>query len=219
MLASARTDSPHRQSFEQTSNGKDAFQNLVQVLRSALGPCSGIDSEDVDPDELQALMRAYESNEAEWKRYAFADETRSYTRNLVDCGNGKSNLLILVWTPGKGSPIHDHANSHCIMKVLKGSLRETLYDHPKPPTQETSHPEPLEITKETIFTENDVTYISDEIGLHRVSSESATEFAISLHLYTPPNAATHGCNLYDEKTGKASHVKQGLPFSERGRKL
>ena len=27
--------------------------------------------------------------------------------------------VILVWTPGKISPIHDHANSHCVMKVYK----------------------------------------------------------------------------------------------------
>lgn len=29
--------------------------------------------------------------------------------------------LILVWSPGKGSAIHDHANAHCVMKVLSYS--------------------------------------------------------------------------------------------------
>ena len=28
---------------------------------------------------------------------------------------GVFNLLLLVWTPGKQSPIHDHVNSHCVM--------------------------------------------------------------------------------------------------------
>jgi hypothetical protein len=27
------------------------------------------------------------------------------------------NQLILVWSPGKSSAIHDHANAHCVMKV------------------------------------------------------------------------------------------------------
>ena len=27
--------------------------------------------------------------------------------------------LILVWTPGKESPIHDHAGSRCVMKVRR----------------------------------------------------------------------------------------------------
>jgi len=34
----------------------------------------------------------------------------------------KSLQLILVWTPGKESPIHDHAGSHCIMKVWVARL-------------------------------------------------------------------------------------------------
>lgn len=53
-----------------------------------------------------------------------------------------------MWTPGKETPVHDHAGSHCIMKVtgshrtgneerilkevqvLRGSLIETRYDWP-----------------------------------------------------------------------------------------
>lgn len=108
----------------------DPFHQLVQDLSDALGPSSGLDSEDVDVDQIEQLLRGYESGIADWERYALADYSRPYTRNLVDIGNGKSNLvcravrmtcrapwerlltilqLILVWTPGKGSPIHDHA--------------------------------------------------------------------------------------------------------------
>lgn len=38
-------------------------------------------------------------------------------------------------------------------------------------------------------------------------------------VYTPPNAATFGCNIFDEVTGRSSHVKQNVFFSERGHKL
>ncbi|OJD17010.1 cysteine dioxygenase [Emergomyces pasteurianus Ep9510] len=95
----------------------DAFHNLVKDLNVVLGPSSGLDSDDVDPMHIQKLMEDYTSNESEWERYAFPDAGRAYTRNLVDEGNGKCNLLILVWSPGKGSAIHDHANAHCVMKV------------------------------------------------------------------------------------------------------
>jgi len=71
----------------------DAFQRLVSDLSDILGPSSGINSDDVDPDELQKLMKAYTSNQADWQQYAFRDPSRSYTRNLVDEGNGKSNLV------------------------------------------------------------------------------------------------------------------------------
>jgi cysteine dioxygenase len=85
----------------------DEFHALVQAINEKLGPSSGIDSADVDEKELQQLMEAYVSNESEWNKYFFASDKIPYTRNLVDKGNGKSNLLILVWGPGKKSPIHE----------------------------------------------------------------------------------------------------------------
>lgn len=53
-----------------------------------------------------------------------------YTRNLVDAGNGKYNLMIVCWGEGHGSAIHDHAGTHCFMKMLQGELREIRYDWP-----------------------------------------------------------------------------------------
>ncbi|KAG7138680.1 Cysteine dioxygenase like protein [Verticillium longisporum] len=75
------------------------FDRLVQALKTALGPSSGLDSDDIDVDYLAALMRDYVSAEKDWAKYAFADASRGYTRNLVDDGNGKSNLcgLCIVW--------------------------------------------------------------------------------------------------------------------------
>lgn len=49
----------------------------------------------------------------------------------MDAGNGKFNLMILCWGPGHGSAIHDHADSHCLMKMLDGKLSEVRYDWPK----------------------------------------------------------------------------------------
>lgn len=69
------------------------FDRLVQALKTALGPSSGLDSDDIDVDYLAALMRDYISSEEDWAKYAFADASRGYTRNLVDDGNGKSNLV------------------------------------------------------------------------------------------------------------------------------
>ena len=132
-------------------------------------------------------------------------------RNLVDEGNGKSNLLIVVWNPDKASPIHDHADAHCVMKILKGSLKETVYT-----VADEEHQSPPEVVKESTFKRDEVTYISDQIGLHKISNASATEVAVSLHLYTPPHAANFGFNLFDEKTGKTTHIKQVGFFSERG---
>ncbi len=54
-----------------------------------------------------------------------------YTRNLVDAGNDKFNLMILCWGEGNGSSIHDHQNAHCFVKMLDGHLKETLFEWPE----------------------------------------------------------------------------------------
>lgn len=69
------------------------FHKLVADLSQILGPSSGLTSKDVDVQQLRDLMEGYISQEEHWRQYAFADLSRGYTRNLVDEGNGKSNLV------------------------------------------------------------------------------------------------------------------------------
>jgi predicted metal-dependent enzyme (double-stranded beta helix superfamily) len=114
--------------------------------------------------------------------------------------------------PGKGSPIHDHANAHCVMKILKGSLKESLYA-----ASPVSGRGPR-LVKETIYNSNEVTYIHDKIGLHKISNPSTTDVAVSLHLYTPPHAANFGFNVFNEENGYAIHFGPTGFFSERGLK-
>ncbi|EPE30201.1 RmlC-like cupin [Glarea lozoyensis ATCC 20868] len=195
-----------------TPKPQDEFHKLVSELSHILGPSSGLTSQDINIEDLHTLMSNYTSSETDWSPYTFADHSRGYTRNLVDRGNGKSNLLLLVWTPGKGSPIHDHADAHCLMKVLKGKLLETRYEFPQ------KAGEPMSVIKETPFEVDQVTYMADELGLHKIWNPDGEEVAVSLHLYTPPNAAKFGCRIYDEKTGKSSHITQSNFYSEYGQK-
>ncbi|KAM3429176.1 hypothetical protein MY1884_002275 [Beauveria asiatica] len=193
---------------------ENLFEELVLALKSALGPCSGLTSDDIDVTFLTRLMKLYDARDRNWAKYAFGDASRGYTRNLVDEGNGKSNLLVLVWSPGKGSPIHDHGNAHCLMKILKGNLTETRYEFP----QEGESSGPLKVITEKTYKENQVAYMADELGLHRVSNKGS-DFAVSLHLYTPPNVAKKGCHIFDEKTGRRSHVPGCAYYSAYGRLL
>jgi cysteine dioxygenase len=72
----------------------------------------------------------------------------------VDEGNGKFNLIILCWGPGQGSPIHDHADAHCFMKMLDGELKEVRFDWPSGSAQE------LHETSSTVLKVNEVSYIN-----------------------------------------------------------
>jgi len=120
---------------------------------------------------------------------------------------------VLVWTPGKGSPIHDHGNAHCLMKILKGDLTEIRYAFP-----EGDEEQPMKVISERTHKENAVAYMADELGVHRVCNRGS-DFAVSLHLYTPPNVAKGGCNIFNEKTGKRSHVAKCGYYSAYGRRL
>lgn len=68
------------------------FDDLVVALKEALGPSSGLTSDDVEVKYLTRLMFDYDSRNGDWLKYAFGDASRGYTRNLVDEGNGKSNM-------------------------------------------------------------------------------------------------------------------------------
>lgn len=71
----------------------DRFEELVNALKLALGPSSGLTSDDVDVAYLTRLMEQYDAGDSGWVKYAMGDASRGYTRNLVDEGNGKSNLV------------------------------------------------------------------------------------------------------------------------------
>ncbi|CZT52472.1 related to cysteine dioxygenase [Rhynchosporium secalis] len=169
---------------------------------------------------LHDLLRNYTSNPTHWAKYAHANPQKKYTRNLITEVPGIFNLLLLVWTPGMRSPVHDHAGSHCLMKVLSGRLSEVRWAMPESSTEELEGREgDREALKEIgrkEFKEGKVAYISDRLGLHEIINPSEGEYAVSLHLYTPPNAATYGCHIYDPTTGESKHVMQGSYDSVRG---
>ncbi|KAI8945867.1 cysteine dioxygenase [Xylaria longipes] len=187
-----------------TSPYPNLFDKLVASLTEALGLSSGLMSDNIDVALIMQLMRLYGSQERDWARYAFGDSDTDYTRNLVNEGNGKGNL---------GSPIHDHGNAHCVMKILKGSLTETRYALPP---QGPSHR--LDIISEKTHGKNEVIYMSDELGVHRMFNKGK-DFAVSLHLYTPPHVALKGCYIFDEGTGGKLHVPSSSYHSAFGRLL
>jgi cysteine dioxygenase len=70
-----------------TGDYTDDFQILMRSLTEVLEFSHTRESKLID------LMANYQSVEREWQKYAFADTTREYTRNLVGKGNGIGNLV------------------------------------------------------------------------------------------------------------------------------
>lgn len=166
---------------------KLTFKELQVVLSHLLA------GDRADCGKIKQAMAAYTSNMTDWEEFSHFDD-HTYTRNLVDDGNGKYNLMLLCWNTGQASSIHDHAGSHCFMKILDGKLDEERYPCP----------DEIEVGKEmkpdqvTELVTDSVAYISDKVGMHRVSNPSHTIPAVSLHLYSPPYEE---CHSYREQDG------------------
>jgi cysteine dioxygenase len=101
------------------------------------------------------------------------------------------------------------------MKILKGSLVETRYAWPTVDLNNSAD-RPLQTLSEKTYKADQVTYMSDKLGLHRISNPDKDGFAVSLHLYTPPNAAVYGCNVFNEANGHSTHIKKCTVYSEYG---
>src|SRR5687768_4707050 len=52
---------------------------------------------------------------------------RTYQRIPIR-GSDWYQAWVMCWRNGQRSPIHDHQGSSCVVRVLKGSLTETLFD-------------------------------------------------------------------------------------------
>ena len=147
------------------------FNNLLRALTASM-----TSTQSPHLPTLTSLLRTYTSNAAHWSRYAHANPKKQYTRNLVCEVPGIFNLLLLVWTPGKQSPVHDHAEAHCLMKVLQGSLVERRFRVP-----EEGHEGRMEETSNVRYQADKVTYMSDALGLHEIGNPSLSDYAVSLH--------------------------------------
>jgi cysteine dioxygenase len=88
------------------------------------------------------------------------------------------------------------------MKCLDGELVETKYEWPDKDGKEGEH-EMVEKCR-TVLKKNDVAYICDNIGLHRVENESHTKPSVTLHVYIPAYSESQA---FDLNTGKSRKVE------------
>lgn len=114
----------------------------------------------VDVDEVWRLLEDYESNVDEWAQFAYYDMTK-YKRNLV-AEYDKYNVMIITWGPGSRSCIHDHAGSHCFMKMLDGELVEGRFAWPDERALAGLENKAMLRVKDTEMRLNDVVYIHGE---------------------------------------------------------
>ena len=102
-----------------------SMMELVQLISSTL---SSSTSDSPPPLSLiHQYMSSYDASLGEWRRFAFVDASKRYTRNLIATDYATYTLMLLCWNPRLGSPVHDHAASECFMRVIEGQVVESQF--------------------------------------------------------------------------------------------
>ena len=206
-----------------------SLMELVQRLTSELA------NPHLDLDSVHSLMAAYDASLNEWQRFAFWDESKRYTRNLIATDYSTFTLMLLCWNPLQGSPVHDHASSECFMRVIQGQVQETQYDRIDQPTMQSANSSdnitaaaashsasaidlvptsPLSVRRAHTVSAGGVLFINDSIGLHKIDNPFNAG-AVTLHCYIPPYDS---CRLYDEQNGHAREAFSHF-YSENGERM
>ncbi len=127
-------------------------------------------------DELRRHLGALDVSLDDVAEYLVFSPDR-YTRNLYRAGPWY-HLLVICWRSGQRSPIHNHAQSTCGMKVLTGTATETVFE-----------PTPCGLMKPVSSTDlaPGTVVATQDSDVHQISNlQSAGTDLVTLHLYSPP---------------------------------
>jgi cysteine dioxygenase len=113
-----------------------------------------------------------------------------YVRNLI-YGGPAYQALVLCWRSGQRSPIHDHAQSSCAVKVLAGVATETLFARTESGL--------IYAVKSRHLAAGDACATQDD-DIHQMSNlQPAGQDLVTLHIYSPALLSMRMYSLVDPR--------------------
>lgn len=128
-------------------------------------------------NKLRRMMQRLDITEYDLRDAVSFGET-GYRRNLLRRTDAYE-VLVLCWAPGQSSPIHDHAQSTCGVRVISGEAVETRYEHD---AHGFLHPVAVER-----FAEGSAAG-SQDADIHAIGNRTGDPL-VTLHVYSPPLGA------------------------------
>jgi cysteine dioxygenase len=162
----------------QTLNPLFAYLDRLQG-RAALPELTAVMAQlEVDCDDVASSIR-------------FSD--RGYARNLMRAGRWY-NALVLCWKNGQRSPIHDHKGSSCGVRVLRGTLTETLFE--MTPNGHVKATFSRDLLPGSVIG-------SEDTDIHQISNlQLGDADLVTLHVYSPPLLWMGTYSLTDQTRGQ-----------------
>jgi cysteine dioxygenase len=121
---------------------------------------------------LENYISAFNFNENNLAPYLVPPADKPYGRNLI-YQNEAIEIIIMNWAKNAFCDIHNHGHSFGLVKIIKGVLKNELFDAQ------------FSLQEEAIYREGDHILVPKGI-YHRMGNMYALQNAISLHFYMPP---------------------------------
>lgn len=143
-------------------------------------------------EELESRLQSLDLTFEDVTEYAQFNETH-YRRNLVR-GGAWYHLLVICWRSGQRSPIHNHAESTCGLKVLRGIATETKFE---------TTPSTLVKAVSSRDLRDGHIAASQDADIHQVSNlQAGGTDLITLHIYSPPLLRMKTYSLTERTVGE-----------------
>lgn len=168
---------------------KSALRALIDDLTSAIAtqPCSGTRCAAVE-ELLVASARPDLLPDA----FTAADPDH-YARHLVHRDpQGRFSVLAMVWSPGQGTPIHDHGGLWVVECVVRGRMEVRTFDLQQDGTR--PQLECVGVTRATVGEAGHLIPPHDQHILHNPFDE----VAVTLHVY---GGDLESCTVFEPHPG------------------
>lgn len=168
--------------------------DLSEFVRSV----RAIEPAHFDQENLGKLLRDVRLEEQALRPFA-ARPGSGYTRTLV-YAEAAYEILLLRWSAGARTPIHDHAGQHCWFTSVKGCFDLANYRLVSGgQTEGHARIEALSIQPRVGIGVPD--FRSGDEEIHSVTVSSGCEEAVSLHVYAQP---LRSCLVFDERANRCA---------------
>ncbi len=153
-----------------------------------------------DTQQLEQLLSANKADLSCLAPYMIFGES-AYRRNLIKQGQWYE-LLCICWRSGQRSPIHDHAQSTCGLKIMTGVATETLFE-------KTDCGQIKAISSTDVGT-GFVCSTQDD-NIHQISNlQAAGTDLVTLHIYSPAIKCMDTYSLLD--SSRSIYVPQNASY-------
>jgi cysteine dioxygenase len=147
-------------------------KRLAQILKNKIHPTV---------IQVEKLIRDIDCTYQQVIPYITCPTTLNYGRNVI-YQTPIFEVIVLNLPPCTETPIHDHGESFCCVRIVKGKLHNRLFEV-------SSSCDTPKLSKTEVYTKSDYfTVTNDQIhSMYNPSSEAL----ITFHIYTPPIHNNH----------------------------